>query len=421
MHSITRHIKKNFALFLLVLFSLLTFFSCVDLSNDPVQNKWDSKINIISPTNNGTLEDGNNIISYSLQQPYSIKFIELYVNDKFVKNIPPNSNGTAPEINLYVDSTEIGKTFSLYLIYYDTDGTSSKSNIITNLKIVPDQHLPYKPYKIELINFGNGTCNISWKDSSRYIEKYELWRKVDVSGSYYLHLELSGNDFNTNDFNLDSNKIYFYKIRGVKNSGVSEFSDEINTEGIITSGNIYPPTNVLASLSGSSVIKLTWDDKSNNENYFSIERSTINGTFSKIADLPPNTTSFSDSNNLTEGVTYYYRIKVFSNSDSAISKTVQIRFYHSVLIAPTIISGEYNSQLSVIELKWTNIDNNILFIDIERKTDSSDYAIIRRVNASVSLFLDFSVFANQIYTYRVRGYDLNNYSAYSNEISISTF
>jgi titin len=288
--------------------------------------------------------------------------------------------------------------------------------------VTKDNRLPFKPYNISLIKFDDGSCNISWKDSSRYIEKYELWRKIDFSGEYILLQELSGNSFNTNDFGLDTNKIYFYKLRGIKSSGTSEFSSEVNTAGIITSGDLYPPSNLTASISGTTVVTLNWNDNSDNENYFSVERSLDNINFNSIAALSKNTTTFKDSGNgLLIGTNYNYRIKAYSNTDSAQSNTTSIRIASNILLPPSNLTAVYDSTIGVIELDWINNDNNILFIDVERKTENSNFAMIRRLNTGNNLYLDFGITGNQIYSYRIRGYDLNTYSDYSNEVTISTF
>jgi hypothetical protein len=412
---------NSVALSYIISFMLLS--SCTDLSIEPGQsNSLDSKINILTPAANGILHIGENEIIYSLNQPYSIKFIELYVNDVFVKNIPPGSNGNAPQINLVLDSTAMGEMLSLFLIYYDTDETSSKSNVVRDVLITDDLIAPFKPYNLALIKFNDGSCNISWKDSSHYVEKYELWKKIDFTDEYSQYLELNGNAFNVNDYDLDSNKIYFYKVRGVKNSGSSEFSDEINTAGIIASGNLYPPTNLIANVQDNSAIKLSWKDNSDNENYFSVERSTNNISFTTISNLPANSISYLDlSNTLTTGLTYYYRIKAFSNSDSAISNTTQITLAVNYLIAPSNLEAIYNSSIGVIELSWINNDNNVVYIEIERKNETNEYSVIRRANGNINLFLDFGIFANQTYTYRIRGYNLNTNSEYSNEVTISTY
>lgn len=412
---------KKLSLIGIILVTFLSLQSCGDLSTEPDQHNSTGKISVLTPVSNGSLQVGNNSIIYSLTQPYSLKFIELYINDVFIKNIPPNSNGTAPQVTLKIDSSEIGKKISLYLIYYDNDGTSNKSNSVKDILITGDLRIPFKPYNLSLTKLNNSSFNISWKDSSTFIEKYELWRKIDFNGQYVLHQELAGNSFNTNDYNLDTNKIYFYKIRGIKSSGAGEFSNEINSEGFISSGDLYPPSNVIAIISGNKAIKLNWQDNSNNENYFAVERSTNNSTFKRVAALIPNTVTYTDSaNDLVPGTNYFYRIKSYSNSDSAISNMFQIKLSSSVLIAPSNLTGSYNSGVGVVELRWINNDNNTIYIDIERKTESTSYTLLRRVSASINIILDFTVSPNQNYSYRVRGYDLNTFSEYSNEVLIST-
>lgn len=403
---------------------LIGLQSCVDLSSDPEQNsnETNSKIQITTPQDNNSISIGKNDLLYNIAQPYNLKFLELYINDTFIKNIPPNSNGTLPLISFIIDSSYIGKTINLYLIYYDLNGTSQKSNTITNLLITEDTRIPFKPYDILLLNFNNGSVNVSWKDSSKYVTKYQLWRKVDLSGQFILHQELDGTSFNTNDYGLDTSKIYFYKIRGIKISGASEFSDEVNTSGLITSGNLYPPTNLIAAIAGSNSIFLNWLDNSDNENYFTVERSADNRKFNRIAVLYRNVTTYTDSGNgLSVGQTYQYRIKSYSNSDSAVSNTININFSSSILITPTALSANYNNNVGVIQLNWINNDNNILYIDIERKTENSNFTLLRRIASGNNFYLDFNVISNQIYTYRIRGYNLISYSEYSNEVTISTF
>nr|MBP9582346.1 hypothetical protein [Ignavibacterium sp.] len=67
--------KKKFLLIITAL--LFVTQSCADLSTDPDKNtnQTNSKIQITTPSNNGTMMEGNNEIIYSLVQPYSIKFL----------------------------------------------------------------------------------------------------------------------------------------------------------------------------------------------------------------------------------------------------------------------------------------------------------------------------------------------------------
>ncbi|MFZ2322171.1 MAG: fibronectin type III domain-containing protein [Ignavibacteriaceae bacterium] len=410
----------------IIFLSFLMLQACADLSTGPDQNNDSNysnlKIKISSPVSNASLSEGLDEIIYSIENPYSLKFIELYIDGVFKKNYPPNANGTAPQIFYNFDSTYIGKIINLYLVYYDSNNTSAKSNVISDVVITTDNHLPYKPYNVTLLKFDDGSCNIGWKDTSKYVEKYEIWKKAGIEGEYSLLKEVSGNSNNMNDYNLDSSIIYFYKIRGVKSSGVSSFSNEVNTGGIITSGNLYPPSNLSATLTGSSSVRLNWKDNSDDENYFVVERSTNNINFISVASLSQNTTSYNDAGSgLVLGSTYYYRVKSYSNTDSAFSNTITVKFLSTILQAPSNLTAVYNQSAGVIELSWNNSDNNTVYFDIERKINDGDYQVIRRVDATSLLFLDFNILVNNDYKYRVRGYDLNVYSDYSNEVTISTY
>ena len=407
-----------------ILLSVIFFNSCADLSSNPEQTDDSSnesyKLNITSPVSESLLPEGSNEIIYSIDNPYSLKFVELYINGVFKRNYPPNSEGSAPQIFYNFDSTYVGQTISLYLIYYDNDNTSEKSNVISNINITIDNKLPSKPYNVSLIKFNGGSCNISWKDSSTYVEKYEIWRKTGFSGQYSLNQEVTGNSNNTNDYGLDSATVYFYKIRGIKSSGESPFSSEVNTEGLITSGDLYPPSGLSVVLSPTLSVLLSWKDSSDNENYFAVERSSDNVKFITIAALSKNTSSYEDASSLVSGNTYYYRIKSYSNTDSAFSNTASIKVLSTILLPPTNLTAIYNQSVGVIELKWNNSDNNTLYFDIERKTDENDYQLLKRTEASSLLILDFNVTTGKTYKYRIRGFDLYRYSDYSNEVTVST-
>jgi hypothetical protein len=68
------------------------------------------------------------------------------------------------------------------------------------------------------------------------------------------------------------------------------------------------PTNLNANGQGN-VIRLTWNDNSNDEQSFEVQRNTtgVNGPWATIASLPANATDFRDRN-YVGGVTYWYRV-----------------------------------------------------------------------------------------------------------------
>ncbi|HXE80136.1 MAG TPA: fibronectin type III domain-containing protein, partial [Vicinamibacterales bacterium] len=68
-----------------------------------------------------------------------------------------------------------------------------------------------------------------------------------------------------------------------------------------------PPENLEAEAVSHEQIDLSWDDASDNEDTFHIERKTT-GAFEEIASVPAGTTSFSDTG-LNSSTTYTYRVR----------------------------------------------------------------------------------------------------------------
>jgi Divergent InlB B-repeat domain len=71
---------------------------------------------------------------------------------------------------------------------------------------------------------------------------------------------------------------------------------------------------VVISDAAAAQLAATWTDNSSGQAAFEIIRRAENEfDFSKIADVPPGSQSYLDSN-VTEGVTYCYRVRAYTNS-----------------------------------------------------------------------------------------------------------
>src|SRR5207302_7281827 len=119
-----------------------------------------------------------------------------------------------------------------------------------------------------------------------------------------------------------------------------------------TSGPLATPSNLTATTVSTSQINLSWTDNSTGEDGFKIEQSTDNVTFTQIATVGANVTSYSDTG-LTASTTYYYRVRATStlNGDSS---------YSNVASATPVEIGRASSRqttaisASQVNLEWTD-------------------------------------------------------------------
>ncbi|MCL2645479.1 MAG: discoidin domain-containing protein [Phycisphaerales bacterium] len=75
----------------------------------------------------------------------------------------------------------------------------------------------------------------------------------------------------------------------------------------------FAPSALACTVATTSMIHLTWTDNSSNETGFVVERSTDGINFSQVATLAKNTTSYDDTDLVTDS-SYWYRVKAINAS-----------------------------------------------------------------------------------------------------------
>lgn len=131
------------------------------------------------------------------------------------------------------------------------------------------------------------------------------------------------------------------------------------------------PTNLVVVLSDNNAT-LTWQDNSNIETGYIVERKVDNSNWSVIARLPANTTSYAD-NNLTSG-TYYYRVKAAYNTEKSYqSNEASITVSNTTSSNPAPSNGGGGGGCSMTAgspinlLYWLIIPAYVLFRKIHRR------------------------------------------------------
>jgi fibronectin type 3 domain-containing protein len=187
---------------------------------------------------------------------------------------------------------------------------------------------------------------------------------------------------------------------------------------IAPTGGVNAPTNLAASV-GSGQVNLSWTDNATNETLYEVTRSTDGVTWTTLATLPGDSTSYADASVLA-GTTYYYRVRAGNATQmSDYSNPVQVTLAPLPPPAPTGLTTSVMSS-SQINLAWTS-DPGATSYNIQRSTDGgTTWSQIATTSGSVTTYSNTGLTAKTMYFYRVVAANTGGSSAPGNVASGTT-
>jgi hypothetical protein len=174
------------------------------------------------------------------------------------------------------------------------------------------------------------------------------------------------------------------------------------------------PTGLGISSARSDRIALAWSDNSSNEAGFKIQRSRDGVTYSWLATLGANTTTFTDTS-VSPSTMYYYRVRAYNSAGgSNFSNTASAKTSAAAPAAPANVAAANGANGTAI-VTWTDKSSNETRFDIRRrKWDSvtktwSPFITVGTVGANVTRYVNKS--GKGTFRYHVRA--ANTYGASS--------
>jgi hypothetical protein len=202
---------------------------------------------------------------------------------------------------------EFGTDNSIYIV----GGTTAK---YTQSGTIPSPQAA--PSNLVATPAGTSSINLTWADNSTNEVSFVLMQSSTSGGIFNKLITIPANTTSYTDVGLGSSATYYYKIQSANAGGSSAWSNVANAT-TASSGPPASPAGLTAIPTGCNSILLTWTDKSANEVSFDLRRSTSsNGTYSTIATLPANTTTYTNTG-LTKGKKYYYRIRTVNSAGNS--------------------------------------------------------------------------------------------------------
>jgi hypothetical protein len=134
---------------------------------------------------------------------------------------------------------------------------------------------------------------------------------------------------------LSAGTTYHYRVLATSLSGDSPASNVATaTTAVLTPPS--PPSNLSAAKLGKNKIRLAWADNSNNETGFRLLESLDGRNWSQLANVPANTTAYTDL--VTRGVRYYYCVAAYNGAGSSGYTTAASAVAGSAVAAQPIFS-----------------------------------------------------------------------------------
>jgi len=270
------------------------------------------------------------------------------------------------------------------------------------------------PSNLTAVAVSSNQINLTWTDNSDNESGFIIERKEGSNS--YVEIAVSDNVTTFSDTGLGSNTTYTYRVRAYNSSGYSAYSNEVSA----TTTGVMPvaPSNLTATVVSSSRIDLTWDDNSSNETGFIIERKKAGGSYTQITTVGANATSYIDTG-LANNTKYYYRVRAYNSSSNSTYSNEVNATTGTVPAAPSDLIATVLSSTKIM-LTWDDNSSNETGFIIERKKAGRSYTQIATVDANTTTYTNSGLTNNTKYYYRVRAYNSNGDSEYSNEDSATT-
>ena len=337
-------------------------------------------------------------------------------------------NSSDVSVSNYTDNTVTNGT-TYYYIVKATDNSSNESSASNEATGFPrDTSPPGAPTGLSVTAIGDRLVRLSWTANTEPdVDSYNVYRST-APGSGYARIAtgVTGVTIVTYDDTTVFNGIpYYYRVTAVDTSGnESPYSDDEASGTPLDSDPPDAPTGIYAT-AGDSEIIIDWIDNTEYDlDNYRVYRSTTSG----FTPGPPTfinsvTSSEYTDSGLTNGTTYYYRIKAEDTSSNLSQPSDQVSATPSDLTPPSTPTNlTATASDGQVELDWDdNAEPDLQDYNIYRSTTSgSSYILIDSVSGTPpsSDYIDATVTNDEIYYYVVTAVDaVSNESDASDEAS----
>lgn len=247
-----------------------------------------------------------------------------------------------------------------------------------------------EPEKLKTVSSSYNSIKLSWGKVSG-AKNYEIYRSTKKTTDFKKIKTTSSTNYT--DKNLKTGVVYYYKIRAVRSSYKSGYSDRVSCKAVA------PATKKFKAASENyNQVKLTWS-KVTGATKFVIYRSTKEKSgYKKIKTITDaNILTYTDTG-LNTGTKYYYKIFSYTNKAKGGNRLASAT---PITNAPTGFAAD-NISTTSIKLSWTEPEGASSYI-IYRSTTSDKTGFTQIGTTDDDKYIDRNLILGQNYYYKLQG------------------
>lgn len=176
-----------------------------------------------------------------------------------------------------------------------------------------------EPYLLAVTRAFNNRITLEWQDNASNETGFRILRSTSATGTPVV-LMAAANATSFTDTSLAASTTYFYRIQVVNGTIEGDLSVQVSRRTL--SGAVVPsaPSSLVAVATGPTLVNLSWNDNSSDEDQFIIERSSNPvTTWTELSRVGYNIKAFADSTAVPD-TAYSYRVRA-SNATGVSSNT----------------------------------------------------------------------------------------------------
>lgn len=266
------------------------------------------------------------------------------------------------------------------------------------------------------------SVRLTWQDNSSNETAFLVYRSQTTANNFVLIHTTTANETTFVDQALSANTLYYYKVRAEATAqNPSEFTLIAPIATIDNYVNI--PQALAAQAAPQNQVVLNWANQAAEASGYEIHRSEDGVNFSLVTVLNnAQSTTYTDAN-LSAVKLYYYKVRTLNGSfASELSIATQVVTLPNPPLAPFRVEAKVVSPTS-ITIQWEFVDANSAAAQLilESSFDfNQGFVVVDTLPAGQTTYSHTGLRHNTTYYYRMRAFDANGVSAYSNLSNTTT-